>query len=69
MKMTQNEIREAALNISLMREGNKPRTERIDREAKQRIDDKWYQWQLRKIEEGELILSSPPNYGFTRRCE
>ncbi|MUK51104.1 hypothetical protein GNP88_18380 [Aliivibrio fischeri] len=55
MRMTPSEIREAALNISLMREGHKPRTERIDREAKQRIDDKWYQLQLRKINEDALM--------------
>ena len=67
--MTQNEIREAALNISLMREGNKPCTERIDREAKQRIDDKWYQWQLRQIHEDGLMLSPPPSLGFTQRCK
>ena len=68
MNMTQTEIREAVFIISLMREGHKPRTERIDGEAKKRIDEKWYQWQLRKIDEDELMLSPPPNYGFTQRC-
>ena len=69
MNMTPTEIREAVFIISLMREGRKPRTERIDGEAKKRIDDKWYQWQLRKIDEDELMLSPPPNYGFTQRCK
>ncbi|MDD9158092.1 hypothetical protein PVK64_18175 [Aliivibrio sp. S4TY2] len=45
MNMTQTE----------MREGHKPRTERVDKHAKQRIDDKWYQWQLRKINENALM--------------
>ncbi|MGR6831091.1 hypothetical protein [Aliivibrio wodanis] len=69
MNMTHTEIREAISVITLMREGHKPRTEQIDRLAKQRIDDKWYQWQLRKIDEDELMLSPPPNYGFTQRCK
>lgn len=69
MNMTQTEIREAASVITLMREGHKPRTERIDRHAKQRIDDKWYQWQLRQIHEDELMLSPPPSLGFTQRCK
>ena len=62
MNMTPTEIREAAFIISLMREGHKPRTERIDGETKKRIDDKWYQWQLRKIDEDELMILPPPNY-------
>lgn len=37
--MTPTEIREAVFIISLMREGHKPRPERIDGEAKKRIDD------------------------------
>ena len=68
MYMTTTEIHEAVSVITLMREGHKPRTVRIDRKAKKRIDDKWYQWQLRKIDEDELMLSPPPNYGFTQRC-
>ncbi|MGR6862894.1 hypothetical protein ACU5EH_23645 [Aliivibrio salmonicida] len=55
MNMTSTEIREAVFIISLMREGHKPRTERVDKHAKQRIDDKWYQWQLRKINEDALM--------------
>ncbi|GEK16022.1 hypothetical protein [Aliivibrio fischeri] len=55
MNMTPTEIREAVFIISLMREGHKPRTERVDKHAKQRIDDKWYQWQLRKINEDALM--------------
>ena len=39
MRMTSTEIREAAFIIALMRSGHKPRPERIDRHAKQRIDD------------------------------
>ena len=66
MNMTSTEIREAVFIITLMRKGHKPRPERIDRHAKQRIDDKWYQWQLRKIYENELILSTPPQYGLAR---
>ena len=61
MNMTQTEIREAVFIISLMREGHKPRTERID--------DKWYQWQLRQIHEDGLMLSPPPSLGFTQRCK
>lgn len=66
MRMTSTEIREAAFIIALMREGHKPRPERIDKHAKQRIDDKWYQWQLRKIHEDALILSTPPQLGLAR---
>ena len=68
MNMTSTEIREAVSVITLMREGHKPRTERVDRHAKQRIDDKWYQWQLRQIHEDGLMLSPPPSLGLTQRC-
>ena len=68
MNMTASEIREAVFIICLMREGHKPRPERIDGEAKKRIDDKWYQWQLRQIDEDGLMLSPPPCLGFTQRC-
>ena len=66
MRMTSTEIREAAFIILLMREGHKPRPECFDSHAKKRIDDKWYQWQLRKIHEDELILSTPPQLGLAR---
>ena len=68
MNMTASEIREAVFIICLMREGHKPRPERIDGKAKKRIDDKWYQWQLRQIDEDGLMLSPPPCLGFTQRC-
>ena len=58
MNMTRTEIREAVSVITLMRQGHKPRPDCIDRHEKERIDDKWYQYQLKRIDEGELILST-----------
>ncbi len=67
MGMTHSEMYDAISIITLMRQGNKPRQELIDREEKKRIDEKWYRYQLKKINEGNLILSTPPNYGLTQR--
>ncbi|MGF1805344.1 hypothetical protein L4C31_08855 [Aliivibrio sifiae] len=56
MSMTRTEIHEAASTIALMRQSNKPRPEHVmDKSKKERIDDKWYHYQLKQIERGETI--------------
>ncbi|WP_428198787.1 hypothetical protein [Aliivibrio salmonicida] len=68
MSMSRTEIHKAASIITLMRQGNKPRPERVmDRSQKERIDDKWYHYQLKQIDKGETISPVSGNNWFGAR--